>query len=144
MSSVSVLTLPKCLNIAYRQTKDKGGFGDFSVLKSPYGPSKAQISCSSGELWGSEWIMPHFCASLGWYRPGQQDRGLQRLLVVLYHSAMGAGYLPLLKYCVLFPTKCSLSSSSLRLRGEESGSETPSQKRVAEAVQCAVGGLSNA
>lgn len=76
---MSVLTLLKCLNVAYRQTKDRGGFGDFSVLKSPHGPSKAQVSCNSDELWGSEWIMPCFCTSLGWNRPGQPGRGLQRL-----------------------------------------------------------------
>ena len=63
--------------------------------------------------------MLHVCTSLGWYRPGQQGRGLQRLLVVLCPSAVGAGYLPLLKYSVLFPTKCFFSSSSLRL-GERS------------------------
>lgn len=38
--------------------------GDFSLLKSPQGPSKAQVSCIPDELWSWRWIMPCFCTSL--------------------------------------------------------------------------------
>lgn len=134
VSQLDVLDVPKWLNVAYRQTKEREGFGDFSVLKSPCGPSKARVSCNPDELWDTEWIVPHFCNSLGWY--GQRASEPACSTVPLGHRGWIS---PSAKYCVLLPTKCFLSSSPPRTGGEEPDGEAGSQNRVAEAVWCPVG-----